>query len=233
MGRALRAVDGGLAYHVLSRANARSLIFASDDDYQAFGRILSDAVERYAMRLLAYCIMPNHWHLVLWPRRDGDLSRFTGWLTLTHRQRWHAFRHSAGTGHVYQGRFKSFPVANDDHLLTVCRYMERNPLRAGLVRKPDGWRWSSLWQRLHGEAKDGALLADWPIPRSRDWLAHVAQPLTSAELEAVRRSVTRGQPFGGQVCTKRIAARLGLEVTLRPRGRPKKTEGTKALSKGS
>jgi putative transposase len=222
-----------LAYHVLNRANARSLIFASDGDYQAFGRVLSDAVERYGMRLLAYCIMPNHWHLVLWPRRDGDLSRFTGWLTLTHTQRWHAFRHSAGTGHVYQGRFKSFPVASDDHLLTICRYAERNPLRAGLVRKPDGWRWSSLWQRLHAEAMDAPLLADWPIPGPRNWLAHVAQPLTSAELEAVRRSVTRGQPFGDEVWTKRIAGRLGLEITLRPRGRPKKAEGAGAPSKGS
>lgn len=127
MGRPLRAAPGGLVYHVLNRANGRQALFDDDGDYAAFERVLSEAQKRIAMRLLAYCVMPNHWHLVLWPHRDGDLSRFISWLTLTHTQRWHAYRQTVGTGHLYQGRFKSFVVQTDEHLMTVCRYyVERN-----------------------------------------------------------------------------------------------------------
>ena len=123
MGRPLRASEGGWVYHVLNRATARLPIFEKPADYEAFERILAEGVERYEMRLLAYCLMPNHWHLLVWPQADGDLSRFMAWVTLTHTQRWHAHRGSAGTGHVYQGRFKSFPVQEDEHFYTVCRYV--------------------------------------------------------------------------------------------------------------
>jgi putative transposase len=94
--------------------------------------------------------MPNHWHLVVWPERDGDLSEFMRWLTLTHTQRWHAKHHTQGTGPLYQGRFKGFPVANDEHCLRVLRYVEGNPLRAGLARSARRWRWSSLGRATLG-----------------------------------------------------------------------------------
>ena len=121
MGRPLRAAEGGLIYHALNRANARLAIFSDDGDFDAFERVLAEAVARYHMPLLAYCVMPNHFHLVLRPDADGDLSRFMRWLSLTHTQRWHAHRHSAGSGHLYQGRFKSFPVQSDDHFYTTNR----------------------------------------------------------------------------------------------------------------
>jgi putative transposase len=156
MGRPHRAAEGGYVYHVLNRANARMTIFEHDGDYEAFERVLLEAVERTEMRLLAYCLMPNHWHLMVWPRKDGELSRFVGWLTLTHTQRWHAHRGSAGAGHVYQGRFKSFPIQEDDHLWTVGRYVERNPLRANLLRCAEQWRWSSLFRWIRGSAEDRA-----------------------------------------------------------------------------
>lgn len=115
MGRPHRTATGGLVYHVLNRANARMRIFQKDEDFDAFERIVAEARDREEMRILAYCVLSNHWHFVLWPRRDGELSRFMGWLTLTHTQRWHAHRRTAGQGHVYQGRFKSFPVEEDEH----------------------------------------------------------------------------------------------------------------------
>lgn len=207
---------------MLNRANARRTIFGEAGDYDAFERVLGAAVERTGTRLLSYCVMPNHWHLVLWPRRDDELSRFVGWLTLTHTQRWHAHRHSTGSGHVYQGRFKSFPVAEDAHFLTLARYVERNPLRAGLVERAEEWRWSSLFRWLRGSQEDRALLAAWPLSRKPSWVDHVNRPLTDAELAAVRQSIDRGRPYGDDAWNQRTTRRLGLETTLRPRGRPPK-----------
>jgi len=166
--------------------------------------------------------MPNHWHLVVWPRQDGELSEFAGWLTLTHTQRWHAHRQSAGSGHVYQGRFKSFPIQDDDHFYAVARYVERNALRANLVGRAEQWRWSSLYRWLRGTAEDKALLAPWPSPRRPNWVDHVNAPQTEAELQALRRSLQRGSPFGDAQWTEQTVRRLALESTLRPRGRPKR-----------
>ncbi len=222
MGRPRRAAEGGYVYHVLNRANARMTIFEDAADFMAFERVLAQAVERTQTRLLAYCLMPNHWHLVVWPRKDAELSRFLGWLTLTHTQRWHAHRHSAGSGHVYQGRFKSFPIQEDDHLYAVARYVERNALRANLTRRAEQWRWGSLYRWRRGSIEDKALLAAWPMARRSNWVDHVNTPQTDAELMAVRRCVHRGSPFGDESWSAKVVRRLGLESTLRPQGRPRK-----------
>jgi putative transposase len=232
MGRPLRAATGGLIYHALNRANARAPIFRRRTDFEAFERVLNEACERVGMRILAYCLMPNHWHLVLWPRRDGDLSDFIGWVTLTHTQRWHAFHRSAGTGHLYQGRFKSFLVQADAHFLTVCRYVERNALRAGLVDRAEQWRWSSLWCYCRARRSAPAWLATWPVERPRNWIGWVNEPQTETELEALRQSVQRGCPFGREAWVRIAAERLGLHTTLRPRGRPPR-QRAKAVRKGS
>ena len=230
MPRRPRMAMGGLAYHVLNRAVGRATLFEKPADYVAFERVLGQAWERVGTRIVSYCVMPNHWHMVLWPREDAELSEFMRWLTVTHTQRWHANRHTAGTGPVYQGRFKSFPIEQDDHLLTVCRYVERNPLRANLVKRAENWRWGSLWRRGHGKAAERAsllALLDWPVAPPRNWVAVVNRAETPDELDAVRRSVVRGAPFGHAPWQKRTAARLGLESTLRPRGRPKRKEPAK------
>ena len=222
MPRPRRAAEGGLIYHTLNRANARLAIFEDDEDYAAFERVLAQAIARDGMRLLAYCLMPNHFHLLLWPREDGDLPRFMRWLTMTHTQRWHAHHRTAGTGHLYQGRYKSFPVESDEHFLTVCRYVERNALRAGLVERAEDWRWGSLHARRAKEAAERPAVAAWPIERPRDWTARVNRAFGAREEEAVQRSVRRGQPFGSETWRTAVAARLGLESTFRPRGRPRK-----------
>jgi putative transposase len=211
-------------YHVLNRANARMTIFKKPEDYEAFLRVLEAAVERTQTRLLAYCVMPNHWHLVVWPEHDGELSRFVGWLTLTHTQRWHAHRRSTGSGHVYQGRFKSFPVQDDAHFLAVCRYVERNALRANLVERAEDWAWGSLSRWSRGNAAEKSLLAAWPLRRLAGWVEEVNRPQTKAELAALRRSVARGCPYGEPLWSEQTARRLGLESTQRPRGRPRKEE---------
>jgi putative transposase len=222
MGRPLRAAPGELVYHVLNRANGRQRLFEHDGDYAAFERVLHEARERVAMRLLAYCVMPNHWHLVLWPYRDGDLSRFLGWLTLTHTQRWHAYRQTVGTGHLYQGRFKSFVVQTDDHLLSVCRYVERNAVRAGLVERAEAWRWSSLWRRMYGDGHQQTLVSDWPITRPTNWLAWVNDEEDVGDLVRIRQSVVRSQPFGQAQWVIAMVERCGLLSTIRNEGRPRR-----------
>jgi putative transposase len=220
MPRRLRCNTGGYVYHALNRAVGRATLFHKVGDYAAFVKALRQAKDWRPLRLLGYCLMPNHWHLVLWPARDGDLSEFLRWLTVTHTQRYHAHYHSAGTGPLYQGRFKSFPIQEDGHLWTVLRYVERNALRAGLVRRAEAWRWSSLWERAQGRA--AGWLDDGPGPLPGDWLARVNAAETEAELEALRRAVMRGSPYGDAVWVAQTAASLGLQATLRPVGRPRK-----------
>jgi putative transposase len=170
MPRRPRLATGGLAYHVLNRRVGRLPLFEKPQDYAAFEKILQEAFERTRIRIAAYCLMPNHWHLLLWPRADGELSEVLRWLTVTHTQRWHAYRQTAGTGPVYQGRFKSFPVQTDRHFLTVAWYVEGNARRAKLVKQAEAWRWSSLWRRAQGEAQGTAWLSEWPVERPRNWL---------------------------------------------------------------
>jgi putative transposase len=226
MPRRLRQATGGLVYHVLNRAVGRARIFSKQGDYAAFEAVLEEAWARLPTRMLCYCVMPNHFHLVLWPCEDGELSEFMRWLTVTHTQRWHAHRHSAGTGPLYQGRFKSFPVQQDGHLLNVCRYVEGNALRAGLAQRAEDWRWSSLWRRGGQEATPWLLaMSDWPVRAPRDWAAAVNRAPSDRELEALRRSLSRGAPYGDAAWQAQTAERLGLESALRPRGRPVKDKG--------
>ena len=220
MPRRKRAATGGLVFHVLNRAVARDKIFRKPADYQAFENILQEARDWVPMRLLCYSVMPSHWHLVLWPRGDSDLSEYMRWLSVTHTKRWHSHHHTIGTGALYQGRFKSFPIEADDHFLTVCRYVERNALRANLVERAEEWRWSSLWHRVRGST--AVTLDAWPVPVGSEWLAHVNRAETEAELKGLRQSVIRGVPFGDEPWQARTVNRLGLESTLRPRGRPRK-----------
>jgi putative transposase len=114
MPRRARQAPGGLIYHVLNRGNGRQDIFHTDADAAAFLRVLKEAKALIPVRRLAFCLMSNHWHLVLWPHHDGDLSRFLFWLTNTHVRRYRLFKHSVGGGHLYQSRFKSFAVQDDD-----------------------------------------------------------------------------------------------------------------------
>jgi putative transposase len=212
-----------MVFHVINRANARARIFGKDGDYAAFERVMKETVAKKAMRILGYLIMPNHWHLVLWPEQDGDLAKFMQRLTVAHVRGWHLHRKTVGCGHLYQGTYKSFPVETDVHLLTVLCYVERNALRAGLVERAEDWRWSSLWRWRHPEVtEDVPCLTKWPVERPRQWLMQVNRPQPKAELEAVQTSVQRGRPFGSTIWQAMTAEKLRLESTFQPRGRPRK-----------
>jgi putative transposase len=211
-----------MIYHALNRAVARLPLFDKDADYAAFERVLEEALVKHPMRVLAYAVMPNHWHFVLWPREDGELTAFLRWLTHTHTMRWHAHHRTGGTGHLYQGRFKAVPVQSDEHFYAVARYVEQNPLRARLVERAEEWQWSSAWRRRQGDAAAQEALCDWPLPRPADWLQRVNRPQRDGVVDQIRTCIRKGAPFGSARWVKQSAVRLGLESTLRPPGRPRK-----------
>ena len=225
MPRIERVDVGEYVYHVINRANARVRIFDTDDDYQLFETILEEGKERTGMRILAYCIMPNHWHLVLYPKHDGDLARFMSWITNTHTRRWHAAKKTIGDGHLYQGRYKSFLCQEDNHFLTLVRYVERNPKRADLVTKAEQWRWSSIWRREKGMPRQKKLLSAWPVPRPDDYLSWLNKPQTASEEERIRRSIIKSSPFGNDNWVARTVKHFGLEQTLYPVGRRRSNGG--------
>ena len=211
-----------MAFHVLNRAVGRRTVFESADDYSVFGEVVAESLRTRPMRICGYCVMPNHWHMVLWPEHDGDLQAFLQHVTNLHVKRWKKTHNEIGAGHLYQGRYKSFPVQTDEYFHTVMRYVERNPLRANLVTRAEDWRWSSLGQ---ASSRDPIPLDAWPVaqPAQRhgdDWIKWVNTPHTEGELQSLRACATRGRPYGDDAWVQQIAANLQLGVTLRRRGRP-------------
>ena len=194
MPRASRYLPGGMVFHVLNRAVGRRTLFSKEADYLAFERVLEETLRTRPMRICAYCVMPNHWHFVLWPEHDGDLSAFLQQLTNTHVKRWKEHRREVGYGHLYQGRFKCFPVQTDAYFYDVVRYVERNALRANLVARAERWPWSSLGRGLRAEPV-APILADWPLPRPADWPTIVNRPQTESEIASLRHCVNRGRPY--------------------------------------
>ena len=211
-----------MVFHVLNRGVGRLPIFRAAKDYEAFQRVVEETLRVAPMRICAYCWMPNHWHFLLWPERDGDLSAFMHRMTNMHTQRWQQAKRRVGYGHLYQGRFKSFPVETDEYFYRVARYVERNALRANLVERAEDWQWGSL--RSRASQPRGPLLSPWPLPEPADWTEQVNAPQTESELEAIRRCVQRGRPYGNGPWTEQAAEQLGLQSTLRRRGRPSKPQ---------
>ncbi len=228
MPRPLRPIDDGLIYHVISRGNNRQKVFRKRGDFAAFLAALAELKERKPFKLYGYCLLDNHFHLLLRPT-GATISRIMQSLLVSHTQRYH--RHYQSGGHVWQGRFKSPVIQNDEHLLTVLRYIEANPLRADIVERADDYPWTSY--RTHGMGEVDALvdplvnyeqLSPHPQTRQRKWAEKVHRPLEEANLAAIRRSSATGLPYGGAAWVKRLAKRLDLDLTIRPPGRPRKTQ---------
>ncbi len=216
-----RVAVGGVVYHVINRANGRAQIFSSDKDYQHFESLLLEGVALIGMRILSYCIMPNHWHLVLYPKHDGDMSEFMRWVTTTHVRQRRTQTKSVGEGHLYQGTYKSFPIESDTHLLTVIRYVEQNPLRAKLVFKAEEWHWSSLYRRQRGNREDQKLLSILPTALPTNYLESVNTILDKSNLEQIRHSLIKGTPYGGDMWVEEMVNKYNLGSTLRNPGRPR------------
>ena len=217
MPRCRRLSVGGLCYHAINRANPDIKVFDRTRDCERFMELIAQANQRLPMRILAWCFMPNHFHFVLWPRGEGDMSRWMHWLLTSHVLGHH--KRNGTYGRIWQGRSKAFPIQQDRHLLKVMRYVERNPLRSGLVERAEDWPWSSLWRHANGTRPDFS--EEGPVDRFDGWIRQVNEPQTDAEVEAIRTCVQRERPFGDLVWTNRTARELGLEFTLRGVGRPR------------
>ena len=211
MPRIPRGQKPGYIFHVINRGNGQADVFHHDEDYLGFINLLTEAKTKFPIKILAFCLMPNHFHLVIQTLATRALSSFMQWFLTCHVRRYH--RLYGSSGHVWQGRFKSFPIQQDEHLLVVFRYVLRNPVRAGLVDRAGQWFWSS--------SRYPEITAPWPIPEPKDFDDWVNQPLSSIELTHLRTCVNRQAPFGTQLWQKQVAKSSGLLSTLRPRGRPK------------
>ena len=218
MPRTARTVVQGYCYHLINRGNNRAPIFHDANDYRRFLSLVSRSSGALAATAACGLLMPNHVHLVVQPREEDDLARWTHWTFTTHARRYHA-RYKT-SGRVWQGRFKAFVIEEDAHLLTVLRYVERNALRSGLTSRAEHWRWGSLsWREGYSPSLP---LTPSPVPLPSNWLAYVNEAQTTAELDAIRTLIYRQRPFGSRGWAERAALELGLVGALRDIGRPRK-----------
>jgi putative transposase len=219
MPRTARAIAADYCYHVINRGNKKACIFHERADYQQFLAVVARAQHRIRLPILAACLMPNHVHLVVRPKAGADLAKWAHWVFTTH-VRWYHAKHET-TGRVWQGRFKAFPVQQDHHFLTVMRYVERNALRAKLVERAEDWEWGSLaWRKASSPPLE---LAASPVPLPSYWRHLVNEPQSAAELTELRTCVNRQRPFGNAEWVTQQAAELGLDQSLKPMGRPRKS----------
>lgn len=215
-------IERGLAangiYHVINRGNGRQEVFHKEKDYDAFIKIMEEAKTRYSVEIFAYCLMPNHFHIAVKPKKGEELSRWMQWLMTSHVRRYH--RHYESSGHVWQGRYKSFIIQKDSHLMMVLRYIEGNPVRAKLVRSATEWQWSSHNETLGKVQRMLTDIAPFDLPE--EWGQYVDTPFYEADLDCLRRSVNRQTPFGDAAWQTKKCKEFGLESTLNRRGRPRK-----------
>lgn len=210
----------GFVFHVMNRSARRGPLLESPADYETFIQVLREALDERPIRLLSFCAMPNHFHLIAHPETDSQLPQFMKWLTGTHAVRWRKAHDTVGEGVVYQGRYKAIPVHTDEYFLTVVRYVERNPVRARLVDAAQDWRWSSFYHR--DVVRSSLPLAEWPVQRPARWTTYVNEPQAAAEIAAIRRCVNNGCALGNARWQEEVAKTLGIPGFFRSRGRPRR-----------
>ena len=199
------------------------MLFRQPEEYAVFLQILGQATAKFKVDLWGYCLMGNHWHLVVEVEAMSHLSRWMHWVCNRHVRLVHRENKCLGGGHIYQGRYKSFPIQDESYLYNVLLYVEANPLRAKLVARAEDWPWSSL---SRARVWDG--LVEVPRPklapgdRAQHWHEAVNQPLPLANLDSLRQSIARGTPQGQPQWIADLTAARGLESTVRSRGRPRK-----------
>lgn len=214
MARIARVVAAGVPHHVTQRGNRRQQTFFSDSDYEAYRALLAQACRKAHVSVLAYCLMPNHVHLILTPRDEDGLRAA---LSETHRRYSREVNFREGwRGYLWQGRFASFPM-DENYLLACARYVELNPVRAKMVARPRDWRWSSA--RAHLTGRDDALVTVSPLlDRVDDWKAFLGERLDTAQRDAIRAGERTGRPLGALAFVRKLEKKLDRSLTRRKPG---------------
>jgi putative transposase len=219
MPRRRRISPDGFVQHIVNRGDHRETLFHKPADFRAFLALMAEAAFRVPMRIVAYCIMRNHFHLLLWPYHGIDLPAYMQLLMNLHIQRYLRHYPPESRGHIYQGRYTNSLIEGDHSFLRVMRYVEANALTAGIVNRAEHYKWTSVSQ--HASDPGRPPLVDGPLARPADWLTFVNSPASPEELTRIQRSARRGAPYGSEEWTKEVVRRYGLEHTVRPRGRPR------------
>ena len=217
MTRPRRLIFAGTVYHVLNRGNERAQIFHNSNDYKGFISLMEAVAVKVPVRVVGFNVMPNHVHLLVWSQADDDISCYMHRLTGTHALQCRLRDGTTGTGHVYQDRFKCFPVQTDAYYYNCLKYVEDNARRSGLIQRSELWPWSSLYERTNG----GKILSPGPLPLPEHWVDIVNAGQTAAELDELRTCARAGRPYGADDWVARAAAQHEIENKLKPRGRPR------------
>ena len=227
MPRRPRVTLPGVAHHVTQRGNNREIVFHSSDDRRFYLELLRRHAAHYGVSVLGYCLMTNHIHLIAVPEREGSLARTLG---RTHSEYALALNHAHGrSGHLWQSRFFSCPLG-ESHLLNALRYVELNPVRAGLATEPSGWPWSSARAHTVDHALDPVLDCRWVKYFGRwdygEWREILSTGVSSAEGESIRRATHTGEPLGSGEFVAALEKQAGRRLRVLARGRPqRKSEG--------
>jgi putative transposase len=195
MPRPKRSCEAGEVYHLINRGNKKARVFIEVTDYQEFVTAMADAAERTGVRHMTFCIMPNHFHIVAQSSAENDISSYMQRLMNAHIRNYQDRHGTKGTGHIYQGRYRPIQVVTDQQFLNVCRYVDANPLRAGLVDRAEHWLWGGLALK---KSRDGRrLLSPWPVEKPADWLDRVNRQQCEALLNEIRKAIARRRPLDG------------------------------------
>ena len=221
MARLARVVVPGVAHHVTQRGNRRQATFFQEDNYRAYLELLGEWCGRGGVEVWAYCLMPNHVHLIVVPESEAGLRHALG---EAHRRYTRRINFREGwRGHLWQGRFASFAM-EERHLLRAVRYVELNPVRAKLCRVPWRWRWSSAAAHVAGRDDDVVSVAPL-LQRVKDWREYLTEVLEAQETELWRRHERTGRPLGEAAFLDRVERTLGRIVRPAKRGpKPKPPE---------
>ncbi|MDD5548058.1 MAG: transposase [Sulfurovaceae bacterium] len=217
MPRIPRGESVGGIYHIINRGNMRMQVFNDAEDYEYFLNLLEIAAKREKVEIHAYCLMPNHFHLLLVPTQPNSLSRLMQWVMTSHVRYYH--KKNKTSGHIWQGRYKSFIVEKESYYITLMRYIEANAKRAKLIRNAEDWDYGSLMEREYRHRK---LLSEPYVALYEDWAEHVNTPMRKGELHDIRNSVNRQAPLGSELWQIETATKHGILSTLNQRGRPRK-----------
>ena len=219
MPRHARISPDGFFQHVINRGDHREDIFHKAADFAAFLALMTEAAWRVPMRIIAYCIMRNHFHLLLWPYHGSDVSAYMQILMNLHIQRYVRHYPPSSPGHIYQGRYRNVLVQGGPDLWKVARYVEANPVAAHIVRRAEDYKWSSAWRWASRPGRPA--LHPEPIVHSREWLEFVNEPLGVDIVASIEHAVRKGLPIGDEEWVRRVVADHGLQHTTRGRGRPR------------